>query len=1182
MKKIYVLLGCILLFQLSNNLSAQVIFSEDFSSATGTTPPTGWINNDIQGGGEVWAFDNPGGQTLNVPLSDPTAIFDSDFNGSGSGPEDAALESPVFDASVVTGYIMLSFDHTFFDDSQFGGTGAQYFVEVWNGTTWVQVLSGTDDTQDPEHVSLNVTAAANGAATAQVRFRWTGDWGYWWMIDNVVVEEISCAPVFDLYVEAATPSSLDITWTAGGAETNWNIEYGPTGFTPGSGTLGTATGTPGFSVGSLTANTSYDFYVQADCGAGDESTWLGPITGYTGFCDFGGIDSDYFIDNFSTTGGSTNISNLGSGFATNGYEDATAMTVSQFAGGPNIDFTVEFGFSDYFGFGIWVDWNNNMIFEASEKMFTSPYTDQIFTGSFGVPMGTPVGNYRMRILADYDNGSPDNPCSTDYGYGEVEDYTFEVTPTPTCLPIDNLSFEGATANSIDISWTAGGSETDWNIEYGPSGFTPGSGTLGTATGTPYFTAPSLTANTEYEFYVQADCGGGDESPWTGPITGYTGYCDFETFQPDYYINNFSTTGGATSNISNLSSGFSTNGYEDASAMTVSQFEGGPDVNFSVDFGLPGYTFGFGIWVDWNDNMVFESSEQMFQSFNYEDNFSGSFGVPIGTAVGSYRMRILADYWNFSPTDACTTNSGEGEVEDYTFVVVPIPSCLPVTDLNVDNEMTNSIDISWTPGGSETAWNIEWGTPGFVPGTGAGLDSAQQTSTASFTVSGLNSSSNYDIYVQASCSSTDSSYWTLVSGTTLCAPITSLPWTEDFEAMTDFDYSLFPLCWLNETGDWLSDNSNNTPGVANSGSNFVGIYNGSNDHLWTPEFQLIAGKNYEFSFMWTSVDNFTGWAGSVVVNNTQSSSGATPLGSPFIAPTDQPNDDYGREFFCFTPTTSGVYTFGIKVSASFNPYFLAFDDFSLVERAATAGTGGTIDACQIEGLVDLNALATINDPMGSWTFSPNPTTIVNDSMFNPEFVPAGTVSVDYVTYGCLVDTASVLVTIYPPSSAGIDGAIVACKNEPVDLLSGLNGTVNMGGDWYDPNNNPMPSSQVITGTFPGQYNYDYISGNGVCPDDTAGVVVTVTNCDWLSVDENAFETVNLYPNPSTGLVYIESSMTTASFKLEITDVNGRIIETGSNSITNGVNTVNLNSVQRGTYFFKLSSEQAEKVYRVVIQ
>ena len=66
----------------------------------------------------------------------------------------------------------------------------------------------------------------------------------------------------------------------------------------------------------------------------------------------------------------------------------------------------------------------------------------------------------------------------------------------------------------DISWTATGSETDWNIEYGPQGFTPGSGIMGTATGTPEFTAGSLTADTYYDFYVQADCGGGDAA---GPL-----------------------------------------------------------------------------------------------------------------------------------------------------------------------------------------------------------------------------------------------------------------------------------------------------------------------------------------------------------------------------------------------------------------------------------------------------------------------------------------------------------------------------------------------------------------------------------------------------------------------------------------------------------------------------------------
>ncbi|WP_300660063.1 T9SS type A sorting domain-containing protein, partial [Fluviicola sp.] len=115
-----------------------------------------------------------------------------------------------------------------------------------------------------------------------------------------------------------------------------------------------------------------------------------------------------------------------------------------------------------------------------------------------------------------------------------------------------------------------------------------------------------------------------------------------------------------------------------------------------------------------------------------------------------------------------------------------------------------------------------------------------------------------------------------------------------------------------------------------------------------------------------------------------------------------------------------------------------------------------------------------------------------------------------------------------------------------------------------------------------YNYDYISGNGVCPNDTALVVVTVTNCNWLSVAENALEAVNIYPNPSTGLVYIESGFSSGNFDLIVMDVNGRTIQTSMNSITLGTNTINLKEVERGTYFFKLSSDDAEKVFRIVIQ
>ena len=51
--------------------------------------------------------------------------------------------------------------------------------------------------------------------------------------------------------------------------------------------------------------------------------------------------------------------------------------------------------------------------------------------------------------------------------------------------------------------------------------------------------------------------------------------------------------------------------------------------------------------------------------------------------------------------------------------------------------------------------IQWGPTGFSLGNGS-LDSS---TTTSHSLTGLNSSSAYDFYVQAICSANDSSYWT---------------------------------------------------------------------------------------------------------------------------------------------------------------------------------------------------------------------------------------------------------------------------------------------------------------------------------------------------------------------------------------------------------------------------------------
>jgi len=90
------------------------------------------------------------------------------------------------------------------------------------------------------------------------------------------------------------PTSFNITWAPQGPESSWNIEYGLTGYTQGgSASLGdfvSTDNTGGDFIDALTANTSYDFYVQAICGNSSTSSWAGPYTVTTAAYSLGWVD----------------------------------------------------------------------------------------------------------------------------------------------------------------------------------------------------------------------------------------------------------------------------------------------------------------------------------------------------------------------------------------------------------------------------------------------------------------------------------------------------------------------------------------------------------------------------------------------------------------------------------------------------------------------------------------------------------------------------------------------------------------------------------------------------------------------------------------------------------------------------------------------------------------------------
>ncbi|MFT5337636.1 MAG: hypothetical protein ACI9YL_001641 [Luteibaculaceae bacterium] len=119
----------------------------------------------------------------------------------------------------------------------------------------------------------------------------------------------------------------------------------------------------------------------------------------------------------------------GCGNPTKGYSDWTSFVGNVEAGG-NYVFSLEaegiISPSDPMICQVYVDWNDDKIFEDTE-MFTPSSVDAItFTGPMSVPITAVLNtNLRLRIRFFFSLSAPQGPCGAT-NYGEVEDYTILV------------------------------------------------------------------------------------------------------------------------------------------------------------------------------------------------------------------------------------------------------------------------------------------------------------------------------------------------------------------------------------------------------------------------------------------------------------------------------------------------------------------------------------------------------------------------------------------------------------------------------------------------------------------------------------------------------------------------------------------------------------------------------------
>jgi len=325
---------------------------------------------------------------------------------------------------------------------------------VYQGTT----LLGTATT-----TSYNVTGLT-GATTYSFSVKAKDAAGNLSASSNVVsvttltpVPDTTAPTAATLSAAGTTSTSTNLSWT--GATDN----VGVTGYDVYQGTtLKASVTTTSYTVTGLTASTSYTFYVVAKDAAGNISpasntvsvTTTATTLTYCTATATNTVDERIGKVVFGT------ISNTSTGTA--GYENFTALSTNAVRGTANtITITPTWTSTVYSeGYAVFIDYNQNGLFtDAGETVWTkAASTTTPVTGTFTIPTTALLGSTRMRVAMKY-NAIP-AACGS-YTYGQVEDYTVNITLTAAGLTAENVTYSAT--ETLDFNLYPNPTESRLNV-----------------------------------------------------------------------------------------------------------------------------------------------------------------------------------------------------------------------------------------------------------------------------------------------------------------------------------------------------------------------------------------------------------------------------------------------------------------------------------------------------------------------------------------------------------------------------------------------------------------------------------------------------------------------------------------------------------------------------------------------
>lgn len=679
----------------------------------------------------------------------------------------------------------------------------------------------------------------------------------------VAAAPITCPKPTDLSYSNLSATSVDLDWTAGGSETNWNVLYKESGDADWS-SVGVSENS--YTLSGLIPNSSYQVKVQAVCGVGDESSFSNVVSFSTPCAsitlpwalDLSSATNDTILEcwdisgSTSTTKSGSSSYNIWGVYSAGGTKMLRMNNYSVQAGTALINTPNIVVPNDGKNYELAFDYENSAYKSTTNLSFsvkvskdggsTFSELDTYAKNSSVAYDGTPADFEEATIsLADYAGETIILQffANANYGYGAMFVKNIRIIAATSCTKPSALNYSNVTTNSAELAWTAGGSETAWNVRYKADG--DADWTVVPANANP-FTLSGLSDNTHYTAQVQADCGG-EQSEWNSTAVSFTTLCNpfalpfAETFDgltagiPDCWDNSEGTTDNDAYKWNYYATGYSgkcvrfealynptdRDNYLKTPSITVSEaailsfrYKNPKGAALSVYYSIDG-----------------GEKAALISSLTTKTAWSDLVEQELPPAWVGHNVVIM-----FRGVSNCSYNDAYIYLDEVQ--VKAKPSCAKPTDLGYSAETSEGATLSWTVGGSETAWTIEYSTVADFSSDAHEVAAG----TNPFVLTGLNEQTTYYVRVKAECGpESESEYSEAVSFTTKCAAITSFPWTEDFEDETN---ETNVACWDNSASTCFSNPAGTTPSKYVWGVIRTGSYGDYKFQLYMRNFNVRSG------------------------------------------------------------------------------------------------------------------------------------------------------------------------------------------------------------------------------------------------------------------------------------------------------------------------------------------------------